>query len=163
MQILTNDQIRIKIKRIAIQILEKHLEHEIYLAGINNKGFLIAQLIEETLLQMGHSANTVFRVRLNPAEPLSEAVQIDLPLDSFNNKHIILTDDVGNTGRTLFYAMKPLMDVVPASIECAVLIDRKHKAFPVRVDYVGLSLATTYMEHIEVDLKDLKKMSAHLN
>jgi len=163
MQILSHDQIKFKIKRIAIQILEKHLEHEIYLAGINNKGYVIAQLIEETLLQMGHSSNKVFRVRLNPANPLEDPVQMDITATALSNKHIIFTDDVGNTGRTLFYAMKQLMEILPASIECAVLIDRKHKSFPVRVDYVGLSLATTYKENIEVDMSDLKNISAYLN
>jgi pyrimidine operon attenuation protein/uracil phosphoribosyltransferase len=41
------------------------------------------------------------------------------------------------------------MNIVPA-VEVAVLIDRKHKSFPIAVDYVGLSLATTIQEDIDV-------------
>ena len=42
------------------------------------------------------------------------------------------------------------MDVLPKRLEFAVLVDRKHKNFPVKVDYVGVSLATTLKEDISV-------------
>ena len=92
------------------------------------------------------------QVRINPAAPLSEPVRIGLPLESLQNRTIILTDDVANTGRTLFYACRPLLDTLPRRLEVAVLIDRQHKLFPIRADYVGLSLATTLKENIEVVL-----------
>jgi pyrimidine operon attenuation protein/uracil phosphoribosyltransferase len=69
---------------------------------------------------------------------------------------------VANTGRTIFYAAKPLMSHLPKQIEVAVLVDRKHKTFPIKVDYVGLSLATTLKENIIVDISDAKNMSVHL-
>ena len=65
-------------------------------------------------------------------------------------------DDVANTGRTVFYATKPIMAFLPKQIEVAVLVDRKHKTFPIKVDYVGLSLATTLKENIIVDIQMLK-------
>jgi pyrimidine operon attenuation protein/uracil phosphoribosyltransferase len=93
------------------------------------------------------------RIRLNPAKPLAEEITVDLPLGDLTNKAILVVDDVANTGRTLFYACKPLLNILPKKLEVAVLVDRTHKSFPVRVDYVGLSLATTLMNHIEVDLE----------
>jgi pyrimidine operon attenuation protein / uracil phosphoribosyltransferase len=44
------------------------------------------------------------------------------------------------------------MTVLCAKVEIAVLVDRKHKSFPAQPDYVGLSLATTLQENIEVRL-----------
>jgi len=69
-----------------------------------------------------------------------------------NNRVVIVCDDVANTGQTLLYAMKPFLDFAPKKIQIAVLIDRKHKAYPISADYVGLSLSTTMAEHITVEM-----------
>lgn len=66
-----------------------------------------------------------------------------MPVEDLKDKALIIVDDVANTGRTIFYAFKPILDVLPKKVEVAVLADRTHKSFPIRVDYVGLSLATT--------------------
>ena len=89
-------------------------------------------------------------------------VEIDLSPEALHNQTIIVIDDVANTGRTLFYACKPFLELLPRKIEMAVLVDRKHKSFPVLVDYVGLSLATTLREHIEVDLSKADELAAYL-
>jgi pyrimidine operon attenuation protein/uracil phosphoribosyltransferase len=57
----------------------------------------------------------------------------------------------------LFYAFQPLLEILPKKVQVAVLVDRKHKSFPVAVDYVGLSLATTLRENIKVILKGTEK------
>jgi pyrimidine operon attenuation protein/uracil phosphoribosyltransferase len=74
---------------------------------------------------------------------------------------VILTDDVGNTGKTLFYALQPLLTEAPKKIQVALLIDRRHKLFPIHADFVGLSLATTIQEHIEVVMNEAEE-SAYL-
>ena len=72
-------------------------------------------------------------------------------------------DDVANTGRTIFYAIKPLLDILPKKVEVAVLVDRTHKAFPIRVDYYGISLATTLKETINVEIRKKKERAVFLN
>jgi pyrimidine operon attenuation protein / uracil phosphoribosyltransferase len=44
-----------------------------------------------------------------------------------------------------------------------VLIDRKHKHFPVRVDYMGISLHTTLMENIDVRIRDVEEWAVFLH
>ena len=90
-------------------------------------------------------------------------IEIELPLESLNGKNIIVIDDVANTGRTLFYAVKPLMTILPNKIETAVLVDRKHKSFPIEVNYYGISLATTFQENIKVKLVDEGNFEVNLN
>ena len=55
------------------------------------------------------------------------------------------------------------MDLLPSKIEVAVLVDRKHKQFPINVDYVGLSLATTLKENISVKILGVDEMEVHLD
>jgi pyrimidine operon attenuation protein/uracil phosphoribosyltransferase len=66
-------------------------------------------------------------------------------------------DDVANSGKTLTYSMRPLLQYQPKKIQVAVLIDRKHKSFPVTPDYIGLSLSTTMKEHVAVEMKHRKE------
>ena len=153
MKILNTNQIRQKIKRLAIEILEKNTDaKEIILAGINNKGFEFAEYIKKEMSQFSAITVTLTRIKLNPAAPLTQEVIIEMPLSQLDKKTIIVVDDVANTGRTLFYAMKPILGILPKKLEVAVLVDRMHKSFPIQVDYVGLSLSTTMEENIEVEL-----------
>ena len=167
MQILSEQQIKQKIKRLAIQILEHHCEEkEIILAGINNNGANFAQLLYNAIEAIDIPKPILIQtnIRLSPANPLERQVTIELPFDRLENKVIIVVDDVANTGRTLFYAMKPILNhVIPKKLEVAVLVDRKHKSFPIQVDYVGLTLATTLSENIDVRLKDVDTMRVNLN
>ncbi|MEO1258922.1 MAG: phosphoribosyltransferase family protein [Bacteroidota bacterium] len=164
MQILNDRQIRQKIKRLAIEIVEHNISvKKLILAGINNNGMTFARLLEEQLKAICEKEIVMTRLVINPAEPLSSEVQLDMPIKKLKNKVIIIVDDVANTGRTIFYACKPLMDTLPKKVEVAVLVDRTHKSFPIKVDYCGLSLATTLLENIEVKIKDVESFSVNLN
>jgi pyrimidine operon attenuation protein / uracil phosphoribosyltransferase len=163
MHILGNEQIEFKVKRLAYEILENnYTEKEIILAGINNNGYRCADLIYQTLSKITDKTITITHLNLNPAKPTEHEVVIDLTPARLKNKVVIIVDDVANTGRTLFYAFKVLMDILPKKVQVAALVDRKHKLFPIAVDYVGLSLATTIREHIKADLTKKKQMAIYL-
>ncbi len=163
MQILNDRQIRQKIKRLAIEIVEHNFdEEEIILAGINNNGTTFAKLLEAQLKSFSKQKISMTRLLLNPAEPLSSEVVLEMPVMETMGKVIIIVDDVANTGRTIFYAVKPLLGSLPKKVEVAVLVDRTHKSFPIKVDYYGLSLATTLLENIDVNIKDVDEFSVNL-
>ena len=94
---------------------------------------------------------------------LAVSEYLDMSAEEFKNKVVIIVDDVANTGRTIFYAIKPLLDVLPKRVQVAVLVDRKHKSFPIHVDYVGLSLATTLNENIDVQIIGTKDWAVYLD
>lgn len=165
MEILNERQILQKIKRIAIEILERNYgEKEIILAGINNNGYGFAEMLQKQMDNVSEIKTTITRIRLNPASPLDNEVSIDMPTEKLKKKVVIIVDDVANTGRTTFFALQPLLNhVIPKKVEVAVLVDRKHKAYPISSNYVGLSLATTLNENIDVRILGTKKMSVYLN
>jgi len=154
MKLLDQRQIKQKIKRLSIEILEQNFgAEEIILAGINNNGLGFAKMLNAHLVKLTENKITLTQIKLSPANPIESKVEIGLPLDELKNKVIIVVDDVANTGRTIFYAIKPLLDILPKKIQVAVLIDREHKSFPIKVDYVGLSLFTTMKDDIDVQIK----------
>ena len=163
MLILNDKQIRQKIKRLTIEILERNFDTtEIILAGVNNNGLAMAQLLMEELLARTDIPITLTRLRISPAAPTTNPIWIEMPIEELNDKNIIIIDDVANTGRTLFYALKPFLEILPHKIEIAVLVDRKHKSFPIQPDYVGISLATTLKEHIDVRIRAVEEMAVYL-
>lgn len=164
MKILDKPQIQQKIKRLAIEILENNFEEKtIVLAGVNNKGAGFASLLRDELSRITSIEIRQIRIRLNPANPLSGPIELDNTPESLKGKTIIVIDDVANTGRTLFYACKPLLDILPKKIEVAVLVDRKHKTFPIHPKYVGFSLATTLKEEIDLQILETDDWGVYLN
>ena len=65
-----------------------------------------------------------------------------------------MVDDVLNSGKTLIYGVKHFLTIPIKKISTVVLVDRNHKRFPIQADYVGLSLATTMQEHINVEFEE---------
>jgi len=148
--ILDTEKVNRTIKRLAYEIYENaYKESKIYLLGINTKGNQLAGKIEKALTSISELTVEHHQLSINPSNPLDE-IGLDFKATEMKNKMVIVVDDVANTGRTLFYACKPIMEVLPKRLEFAVLVDRKHKNFPVKVDYVGVSLATTLKENITV-------------
>lgn len=163
MKILSNTQVNQKISRLAIEILENnYTEKKILLAGINNNGLGFAKLLMKAIQKISDVEIILANISLNPAKPTSDEVTINIDEAIFKNQVVIIVDDVANTGRTIFFAFKPFLDILTKKVEVAVLVDRKHKSFPIKVDYVGLSLATTLKENIKVKLGASKEREVRL-
>lgn len=157
-KVLNNNQIDHRILRLAYEIYEQNAyEKEIYFLGINKNGKHLAKLIINKLENISKIKCHLHNIILDPAAPIQNDIVVDIEMDQLKSKTIIIVDDVANTGRTLYYGFKPLMDILANKVETAVLVDRKHKSFPVKIDYVGLSLSTTLQENIDVVLTSNKK------
>ncbi len=155
MSVLNDKQIGQILTRMAYEIIEQNISaKKILLAGINNNGYRLASLLADEIAHIkSHVIETeLVRVKLNAAKPLDGNVEITLTSKELKGKHVILVDDVANTGRTLFYACRPFMETMVKKLQVAVLVDRKHKSWPIQVDFVGMSLATTVKDHIDVKL-----------
>lgn len=163
MVVLNHYQVSHKIQRLAFEILENSTaDGQIVLLGINKNGYRFAQLLHTILTSNAAKPIFLYKLSLDPSNPLEHAITVDVDIEKLKDKKVIVVDDVANTGRTLFYGFKAIMNVLLPSVEVAVLVDRKHKKFPVMVDYVGLSLATTLQEHIKAHLKDASNMTVEL-
>ncbi len=156
MQILNHEQVNHKIRRIAYQIAEVYMEHDhIILAGIADGGYVFAQRLQEYLEKIGSFDVMLCRVDINKKQPL-EPIKTSIEPSVYQNKGIVLCDDVLNSGTTLIYAVRHFLNVPLRKFKTAVLVNRNHKKFPVKADFKGISLSTTIEEHIDVDLNEGK-------
>lgn len=162
--ILSASDSKMKLERIAFEIYENNFqEEEIILAGIFDKGFLMAELLLFYLNKIDSSIIvTLIKVSLDKFSPTQSTIELDVSFEYLNNKSIILIDDVLNSGRTLAYSLRPFLKSEIKKIQIAVLINRGHKSFPVSADYVGYELSTTLMEHIDVRFENKEITGVYL-
>lgn len=149
-----------KLRRMALEIMEHNYgEKEIILAGIRESGSVVARTIQKMLSELSGPATRLITVTLDKKRPgeikLSESPE-------FGDKVIVLVDDVANSGKTLLYALQPFLSAHPKKIQILVLVERTHKMFPVKPDYVGISIATTLQEHIFVEVDGSKVAGAYM-
>ena len=158
--ILSKEVVEKKLRRMAFEILENNIdEKEIILAGIRESGSVVAKVIQKMLGEISAIKTELITITLDKNEPTN--VSLNKSFD-FNGKVIIVIDDVSNSGKTLLYALKPFVVSHPKKIQTLVLVERTHTSFPVRPDYVGLSIATTLQEHIFVEVKGEEVTGAYL-
>ena len=158
--ILSKEVVEKKLRRMAYEILENNIdEKEIILAGIRESGSVVARVIQKVLGEISSIKTELITITLDKKQPTD--VSLSKSFD-FNEKVIIVIDDVSNSGKTLLYALKPFIAFHPKKIQILVLVERTHTSFPVRPDYVGLSIATTIQEHIFVEVKAEEVTGAYL-
>jgi pyrimidine operon attenuation protein/uracil phosphoribosyltransferase len=149
-----------KMQRMAYEVLENNLdEKSLILAGIRESGSVVAKNIQKILSEISSIKTELITISLNKRLP--KEVTLSKSLD-FNDRVIIIVDDVANSGKTMTYALKPFMQFQPKKIQTLVLVERSHNNFPVRPDYVGLSISTTLQEHIYVEVNGEEVLGAYL-
>lgn len=159
-KILDKEGINRAVKRIAHEILEKNDEKEtLAIVGIKYRGAFLAERlakeikgIENIDLPIGALDITLYRDDLTELaeQPVVHSTEIDFDI---GGKSIILVDDVLFTGRTIRCALDELIDFGrPKRIQLAVLVDRGHREFPIRPDYVGKNVPTSLDEVVELKL-----------
>ena len=132
----------------AISVAERNADKdELVLIGIKENGIFIAAKIAEYLKEVFTGKIELIELSLNKKNPTTITLNKDF---DFTNKSVLLIDDVANSGRTMLYALKPLLNQLPIQIQTLALVERTYKKFPIAIDYVGLSVSTTQQENIVV-------------
>ena len=185
-RILDQEAVRRALMRIAHEILEKNKGvGDLCIVGIRTRGAILAQRLKECIGQIegkeipvGILDITLYRddvgidfvqsrrpdetlevgtptERKRASEPVVRETQISFDI---TDKKLILVDDVLFTGRTIRAALDALIDFGrPANIQLAVLIDRGHREFPIRADYVGKNIPTSLDQNVKVVLEEVDK------
>lgn len=162
-QILNASKIDRILHRMAHEIWETNFNaKKFYLVGISPKGPVLAKMISEKLVQINCTI---------PSELVDAVVdkvsldtkKIGLPeMESREGDVIIVVDDVLYTGATMMHTIIPFVKMGFATVQVAVLVFRDYLKFPIRPNFVGIALASTTQQHVEVKLAE-NNSEAHLN
>jgi pyrimidine operon attenuation protein/uracil phosphoribosyltransferase len=149
-----------KLRRMALEVAERNYQvPDLVLIGIRENGIFIAKKIAEYLQDVYDGTVKVVSLAIDKKNPGS--IQLSEEVDC-RNKTILLVDDVANSGRTMLYALKPILEQFPSQVQTLALVARTHKQFPVDVNYVGMSVSTTRLQMIVVDVVEGEIMGAKL-
>jgi pyrimidine operon attenuation protein / uracil phosphoribosyltransferase len=160
--VLTSDEIRRAIRRIAHEIVERnHGVGDVALVGLRTRGVPIADRLAAAIEEFEGQRVTVgaldiglYRDDIHSLELRPNIRPTDLPID-IDGRTVVIVDDVLFTGRSIRAAMDALTDFGrPSQIQLAVLVDRGHRQLPIRADYVGKNIPTSLAEEVEVLLED---------
>ena len=150
------------VARIAHQIIEKTADAEhVVLIGIPTRGTVLAARLADAVAEFGGTRPaigsvdpTLYRddLRRRPARPLGDT---EVPDGGFDDRLVVLVDDVLFSGRTVRAALDALGEHGrPRAVQLAVLVDRGHRELPIRADYVGKNVPTALGESIVVLLTE---------
>jgi len=160
-KILDYKSIKKKIRRISLQIIESNIEEdEIIIAGIDINGFIIAKKISQEIRKISDINIKLCMVKIDKKNPLNN-ISTSLNFEEYQNKYIVVIDDVLNSGATLMYSVKYFLNTKIKVLKTAVLVDRNHKKYPIKANFKGLSLSTSIQSKVEVVI-DEEKIEAFL-
>ena len=158
--LLGEDDISIKLRRLATQIAEMHSTGIVYFVGIHTRGVTVAERVRDILDDMGMNVQigtldiSFYRDDLDHKSTNPEVQSSEMPFDIEGNK-IIIFDDVLYTGRTIRSAIEGISKYGrPSKVELAVLIDRGNRELPIQPDYVGHKIETKRLDDIKVCFKE---------
>lgn len=149
-EIMNSDEIARACEAMASQIIADAADPtSLAIVGIVSRGALLAIRLRELIA--GHTG-----VR-PPCAALDVYGEIALhSIDDAGNlevdgRVIVLVDDVINSGWTVQRAMTVLWQRGrPAGVKLAVLIDRGHRALPIRPNYIGKTIPTARTDRVQV-------------
>ena len=159
--ILNKEVAEQKLFRLALEVAEQ-LSGDgapLILIGIEQRGLAVARKIAD--LMKPYLKASVEVISASFAKEKAKEISLSSEVD-FTDKNILVVNDVSNSGKTLFYALKPLLNYYPRRVQTLVLIERMHKLFPIKPDYVGLSVATTTQDYIHVEVQNNEIVGAFL-
>lgn len=150
------------ITRIAHEIVERNAgAKSLVIVGILTRGADLARRLAKIIREIegvdvpvGLMDINLYRddVNYNPDQPIVRRTEIMFDID---DKNLVLVDDVLYTGRTIRAALSQIIDFGrPKTIQLAVLVDRGHRQLPIRADYVGKNIPTSYDENVRVHFSE---------
>ncbi|MBH0115536.1 bifunctional pyr operon transcriptional regulator/uracil phosphoribosyltransferase PyrR [Salinibacterium sp. NG253] len=161
--VLQHADITRALTRISHEILESNRgSDDLVILGIPTRGVTLAkriaaiiQSVDPTPVTSGVLDVTMYRDDL-AQNPTRATGPTDIPAGGIDGKTVVLVDDVLYSGRTIRAALDALGDLGrPRAVRLAVLVDRGHREFPIRADFVGKNLPSSTEERINVHLEEI--------
>jgi pyrimidine operon attenuation protein/uracil phosphoribosyltransferase len=138
---------------IADQMLSDKIDiASVVMVGVVSRGALLSMRLRDLI-----EANTGLRppcAALDVYNRETDLITLEGPEPfAVDGRTVVLTDDVINSGWTVQRAMTALWQHGrPAAVKLAVLIDRGHRALPIRPNYIGRGIPTARSERVQVRL-----------
>ncbi len=143
--LVTEDDIQTRVSELAAQISDDfHGKGSIVLVGILKGAFMFVSDLARQLT-IPHYIDFM-ALSSYGSKAVSGAVRIllDLRADVYN-KHVMIVEDIVDTGNTINYLYTVLQTRKPASLSTCVLTRKEGKSLDVKVDYLGFEIPDVWV------------------
>lgn len=149
---LKQDEIKKLVKGLARQIESDYEGKEIvFICPLRGSIHFVADLMREVQLPQ--------QVDFVHLQSVSKGGAIKIIKDIGTNiagKHVIVVEEIIDTGRTLSFLMNRLMASSPASLKIVTLLDKPaRRELPIRADYIGRTIEDRYVVGYGMDSEEL--------
>jgi hypoxanthine phosphoribosyltransferase len=135
-----------RVREMGKQITEKHAGHEIVLVPVLKGSFLFAADLARAI-DLPLSIDFFGCRSYGDGTESSGIVQITYDLTKpIEGKHVIVVEDIVDTGLTMTYLLENLGTRRPASLElCSLLHKPARTRVPVQIDYLGFTIEDVFV------------------
>ena len=115
--VLDSNDIKNKINRISFEIIEKNYDREeIILVGLLPNGRYISEEICKGINLNSNISTSIVYFNINKSSNEVSSEDSKYNFNNFNDKSVIVIDDVMNTGSTMIYALNKILNFSPYQI-----------------------------------------------
>ncbi len=152
--VVSTEQIQTRVKELAEQISADFAGREnLYLVGILKGAFIfLADLTRH--LTIPHTVDFMALSSYGKSTS-SGAVRILMDLrEPIENQHLIIVEDIVDTGQTLKYLQRVLRGRKPASLHSCVLVRKQRDNLNIPIDYLGFDIPDVWVVGYGLDFAD---------
>jgi len=162
--VLSPEEIAVAVAELARRIDQDYADKEVMIVGLLRGVFiLLADLVLEMEIAPEIDFLTVRSYGKSTVTSGNVEVVCDLQ-DSIEGKHVIVVDDIIDTGHTIAFLDPILRARGPASIEYCMLLDkpeRRMENFDIEVKYIGRQVPNKFLYGYGLDGGDLVRRNVN--
>lgn len=153
--ILTAEQIQEKVVELAAQINQDYADVEdLHIVGILKGAFIFMADLTRAL-NIPHIVDFMALTSYGDSAESSGEVRVIMDLrHPIKGKHVIIVEDIVDSGSTLNYLLRMLEGRRPASLKTCVFVNKERDHIDVPMDYLGFNIPDVWVVGYGLDLAD---------
>ncbi len=154
--LVTGEEIAKRVQEIGNQINKDYAGEDLLVVCLLRGGLVFTADLIRTLT-VSHELDCMSLTSYGTGHYSSSGnvrVNLDL-LTNIENRHVLLVEDIVDSGRTLAHVLMMLKTREPRSVKVCVMLDKKmRREVPVTVDYVGFDVPDKYVFGYGIDIDE---------
>lgn len=153
--LITSEQIQQRVADLAMRIAGDYGEQPLTIVGVLTGSLMfLADLVRRLEIPVRLGLIQASSYRGTATEPGRLEIGPEL-LPDLRSRHVLLLDDILDTGRTLNHLVQRIRQLDPASLKIAVLLRKRGRQhMPINPDYCGFEIPDCFAVGYGLDFND---------
>lgn len=154
--LIDRQRLEARVKELAAAIDRDYRDKEVILLSILKGSILfLSDLMKELTLDLriGFFYLSSYRGNTTPQNPIE---QYPLPLPALQNRHVLIVEDILDSGTSIHYALEACRRYRPASLKTCILLNKvgAQRNYTIRIDYKGFDIPNVFVIGYGLDYQE---------